>query len=145
MFAILSSFSSVFTFKDRLVYLVFVLIVTMNFPLRMAFAASHRFLESYVFVFICMEITFDILLNLFLILYFFNSRLFRCLNLCFFFPSFLLVIDFQCHISVVEKDNRSFQLFWIYETCFVSCHVIYPGEPDKFSMCILKECGFCIV
>ena len=112
--------------------------IAINFPLRTAFAAYHRFWVvvfslSFVPMYFLTFFISSVISSLF------SSAMFS-LHVFMFF-SFFPVIDLQSHSVVVRKEAwYDFNFLKFSEALFVTQDVIYPGE---CSMCTWEESVFC--
>ena len=114
--------------------------IALNFPLRTAFAASHRFwVIVFSLSFVSMYYFISSLISS-VISWLFSSALFSP-HVFVVFTVFLCVIDFQSHSVVVRKDAwYTFNFLKFSKAWFVTQDVIYPGE---CSICTWEESVFC--
>ena len=102
--------------------------IAINFPLRNAFAGSHRFwVIVFSLSFVSMYFFISSLISS-VISWLFSSALFS-LHAFVFFAGFFPVIDFQSLRFVVRKDAwYDFNFLKFSEAWFVTQDVIYSGE-----------------
>ena len=117
--------------------------IAINFPLRTAFAESHRFCVVVFWLsFVSKNLLISFLISSVTSLLFCNV-LFNLHEFVFFAILFSPVVDIQSHRVVVREDTwYNFSFLKFTEAWFVDQDVIYPGE---CSVCTWEEnVFFCI-